>query len=248
MITTETIQSAQAGDSDAMWEILTGVEPMMLRIIATVTSGQASANDRDDLLQEARAAMITRVHAYDTTGPASLQTRAYREVHGAVARAWVSARSTVTPEPEVALRVRRALGEAEGDVEVAARRLSELPADRRVSRSRFMAALEALTPAIDLEAQVNSGNGRTLTLAEVLPDTHGEDLAEQAARRDLAVRALASVTPRRELVLRASYGVGMPPMEDAEIGGHLGGVAPARVRRIRWDGIQQARAALSAAA
>lgn len=247
MISTDTIQCAQAGDSDAMWQILTEVEPMMRHVIYTVTGGQASTDDADDLLQEARAVVIARVHSYDTAGPACLQTRVYREVQGVIARAWISARSAATPDPDVVLRVRRALGEAEGDVEAAAGRLDTLPAGRRVSRTRFMAALEALMEPSDLGERIGNGES-TLTLADVLPDTRDDDIAERAARRDLADRALASVTPRRSLVLRATYGVGMPPMEDAEIGGHLGHVTPTRVRRIRWDGLKQARAALTEAA
>ncbi|GAB7187110.1 hypothetical protein ATKI12_6941 [Kitasatospora sp. Ki12] len=248
MITVDTVQSAQAGDSTAMWHILTEAEPMMRNIIRTVTAGgQASADDVEDLLQESRAVLIARVQAYDTAGPATLQTRAYQEIYGAISRAWVTTRSAVTPEPDVVLRVRRALAATEGDAEAACRQLEALPKGSRVSRPRFLAVLDLLREPETFYAGAGA-DGDTLPLAETLSDTREDDIADRAARRDLAERALASVTPRRALVLRASYGVGMPPMEDAEIGGHLGHVTPTRVRRIRWDGIQQARAALSVAA
>ncbi|MFD0276207.1 helix-turn-helix domain-containing protein [Kitasatospora sp. NPDC127111] len=238
-IAADLITRAKSGDRDAMWQIVTTLEPMLANVVRTVTAGQATAEDMDDLMQEARIALITCVASYDTDGTAQLQTKAWPAIRGAVATAWMGGRPGAL-DPQKLVRVRRALAQADGDVDKAFQVVNEIGP---VSRQLFDAARFALVPVESLDRPADGVEG--VTLGETLADI--SSAADAADVRDLAAYALASVTARRALVLRGTYGIGMPPMEDAEIGGHMG-VGPARVRRIRWDGIQQARAVLGIAA
>ncbi|MFI8084322.1 helix-turn-helix domain-containing protein [Kitasatospora sp. NPDC086009] len=239
-ISTDIITSAKTGDREAMWSIVASLEPMLANIVRTVTAGQATGEDVADLMQEARIALITSVSSYDTDGTAQLQTKAWPAVRGAVAAAWMGTRPG-SVDPQKLVRVRRALAQSGGDMDKA---FEIVNATAHVSRRLFDAACFALTPVESLDRPVDDQEG-SMTLGDTLADV--SSAADASDARDLADIVLASVTARRALVLRGSYGIGMPPMEDAEIGGHIG-VGPARVRRIRWDGIQQGRTVLGVAA
>ncbi|MFI6444678.1 hypothetical protein [Kitasatospora sp. NPDC050543] len=242
IISADRIESAKTGDQDAMWGIVTDLEPMLMSIVRTVTAGQALPEDVEDLMQEARFALITCVASFTTDGPGQLQTKAWSAVRNAVTSAWTRT-AAFTVEPSTLLIVRRALARAGGDVDEAyALALAQAGS---LTRATFSAAREALSPMESLDRPVDGDEPGGTTLADTIPDV--ETVSGAAVTRDLAEYALSSITARRALVLRATYGVGMPPMEDREIGGHLGNVGPTRVRRIRWDGIRQARTALGVA-
>ncbi len=240
-ISADRIEAAKGADQDAMWAIVTDLEPMLGQIVRRVTAGRANAEDTDDLMQEARFALITCVRAYETDGPGQLQTKAYQPVYGAVAVAWMRSQPGITVEPWKALEVRRALASTEGDVEAAFALVDQCGNGTAEARRNFDSARFALVPVGRLDAPLSAEDGSS-TLADTIADP--DSVASVVDARVLADLVLASVTSRRALVLRASYGVGMPPMEDAEIAGHLGNVPPSRVKGIRFEGIKQARTAL----
>ncbi|MFD8595422.1 hypothetical protein ACFV1L_10510 [Kitasatospora sp. NPDC059646] len=254
VITADLVQSAQAGNSDAMWQIVSALEPQLASIVATVMGEFYRVPHhipmREDLMQEARAALITVVAGYDTTGPAALMTRAYWPVVNAVTTAWLASRTGPSVSMASLLRIRRALGKARGDREYAfvlVNQHCEEQKKGRMSRDQFDHVLEAWwSVTVDLD-EVLPGHSTT-TIADTIPDTSTARATHLAEVRDLAEQALTSILPRRALVLRGTYGVGMPEMTDEELAGHLGNVGPSRVRGIRREALAQARTVLGAAA
>lgn len=70
-VTDEQIREAQAGDGDAMWAIVSAFDPMLSSVIKSVAPG-ANAEDREDLLQEARAVLIQHIRDYDSSTSSAL--------------------------------------------------------------------------------------------------------------------------------------------------------------------------------
>ncbi|OKI19267.1 helix-turn-helix domain-containing protein [Streptomyces sp. CB03911] len=246
------IAAAQGRDSDAVWQVVSAFEPMIVGIIDVATKGTASREEREDLMQEGRAALIQRIFSFDMESPASLVTHAYKPILEAVRTAIVSMRPGLSTAPSVELRVRRALAASAGDVETAWQLVNEgRTAQYRMARDTFDSVLHAMLPADRLDAPLDLGSeSGAATLADTLVSADG--MADDYARREYAraevAVALAGILPRRALVLRGSYGVGMRKMEDGELGAHLGNVSEGRIRGIRREGLAQARSVLSAAA
>ena len=118
-VTDEQIHAAQAGDNEAMWEIVQAVDPMLKGMIRTVAPG-ASAEDAEDHLQEARAVLIQHVRDYDSSSSAAqLTSFVYRAARRAIAEADVMSKTPLSIDPTAAIRVRRALWECGGAVEQA---------------------------------------------------------------------------------------------------------------------------------
>ncbi|WP_282203935.1 sigma-70 family RNA polymerase sigma factor [Kitasatospora fiedleri] len=254
-ITDDMIQTAQAGDSGAMWLIIDAHDSLLRGIVNTVVGTARNVEEREDLMQEARCALISAVLAYDTASAAKLASWAYRLVHRSVLVAWLGMTTTVTVEPDLLITARRAITRAGGDMERAYASINAQRAGdgtRRiggtVSRQRWDAVVaELTTPVVQWDAPAGgsgTSDGTALTLADTVPDTSADRSAERAEARALAEQALGSILPRRALVLRATYGIGMPEMTSSEIAGHLGHVTVNRVRTIRAEGLAQARTAL----
>ncbi|MER5501328.1 sigma-70 family RNA polymerase sigma factor [Streptomyces sp. NPDC002561] len=225
-VTTEQIRAAQAGDQAAMWEIVTAYEPIMGRIIRGVAPG-ATRDQRDDLIQEARAVLLQHIHSYDSdSSAASLATYAYTAIRRAVAEEWLGASTTVSVDRSAALRVRRALWDTEGDVEGAWMIVSsDVDPRRRMSREAFVSVCEALADATSFDAPVDvrhgSGIDGHVTLADTIPDTSA-DFTSVTERRDLARWLMTQIPQRQSLALRAFYGVGMMQQPEAETAAEMG--------------------------
>lgn len=244
------IDSAKAGDPEAMWEIIHQHEPMLRSIVDIVASGNASRDDREDLLQEARCVLIERVMSFDTDGAAELRTVAYRRVYGKVAEAWASMRPGLTVEPQAEVRVRRALAQADGDRDTAFALTNEGKALKQIMlRSTFDAVAEALYGAVSLDAPSRAAgddDGEGSSIGEQIPDTANERQAVSHEAREQARWILDNIAERQALALRGFYGIGMPQTEDAQMAAMLGHVTLARVRTLRADGIRSARTLCSA--
>jgi DNA-directed RNA polymerase specialized sigma subunit len=238
-ITADTIRDAQAGDSDAMWQVVSSMEGVLRGIVHSVAS-TASDDDRKDLMQEARVELISRIGAYETDASAALSTFVFAGVRRAVADAWLHSSTSLTANPERVYRVRRALAEAEGNVEMAWMLVSA-PATRSgrkaLSRETFMSIIAALQPCASLDEQAD-GDG--VTLADTLVDPAGLDVDDPSARRALAHWLLRQLAPRQAYVLRAFYGIGMDRQEDAATADMLD-IKPGSVRRLRNLAIKSAQ-------
>ncbi|MFF3312519.1 helix-turn-helix domain-containing protein [Streptomyces sp. NPDC002952] len=240
-VTDEQISAAQAGDEMAMWEIVKAFDPMMTSIIRSAVA-QARGEDVEDLLQEARMVLIQRVHDYDSdSSAASLSSFVYREVRRTVQEAHVSMTTPVTISPTVVLRVRRALWAAAGNVEEAWAALAAEPVKDRMSRERFMGALEAMVSTDSFDASVGGedGDGTSLTLADIVADPR-TSLANSVERQDYARWLLTQINARHAYALRAYFGINMTALPDAEAAIYLG-CKPGTVRTLRTAGYASAR-------
>lgn len=240
-VTDEQIHAAQAGDGDAMWQIVEQFDGMFRSIIRGVASG-ASADDAEDYLQEARAVLIQHIRDYDSSSSsAQLSSYVYRAVRRTIAEADVTGRTALTINATDALRVRRVLWECGGSVDEAwdAFRTDADPT-KRMSRERFIAMIEALGTVDSLDAPVgDSASGQeALTLADVTADPSSE--LTDLERRDYARWLMTQIPQRQSLALRAFYGVNMTSMQDGEAAAHMG-INRAALRRLRSAGTASAR-------
>lgn len=249
-VTTEQIRAAQGGDSDAMWAVISAYEPM-LRATIRKTAPTADQEDVDDLLQDARVALMECLRSYDTTIPEGVGLNAYarRAVQRVVADGWLAAQTSLSVEPGAGHRVKHALWLAGGDVERAWTTVSSATDLRRqMSREAFMGVCEALVEAHSLDMPVSKyGKGRGThqdkTLADTIPDT-SMDVTAPSEARDTARYLLSQIPPRQAYALRAFYGVGMTKLPDEQASDELGLSSRgqfAALRQTRTRGIQSAR-------
>jgi RNA polymerase primary sigma factor len=245
-VTTEQIQAAQAGDQDAMWEIISAYEPMMWRIIRTTAPG-ATREQNDDLIQEARAVLLQNTRSYDTeASAATLATYAYNAIRRAVAEEWLGSTTQLSVDASAALRVRRALWDTEGDVEGAWMIVSsDTDPRRRMSREAFVAIREAIAETQCLDAPQDVvrgavGEDGSILLSDLIPDA-SSDFTDTTARRDLARWLLTEIPQRQAFALRAFYGIGMQRLTEDEASADLQ-VKKAPLRVLRTRGIDNARA------
>ncbi|MFC8583177.1 hypothetical protein ACFUGD_01165 [Streptomyces sp. NPDC057217] len=243
-VTPELIANAQGGDSDAMWTIVSAFEGLLLSAVRSMAP-KATDDDRDDLLQEARAALIQYVRAYKTgSSSAALHTFAHHGVRRAVAEEWARMSTGLTMDPTTVIRVKRALWQADGDVDRAWALLSAATDPRdRMSRERFVAAVEALGDVMSLEAPAAGGDQDT-NLADTIPDPTA-DFTDSTVRRDLARFLLREIPKRQSLALRAFHGIGMTRMTDADTALDMQ-VTPVSVRTFRTKGIASCRSVAAA--
>jgi RNA polymerase primary sigma factor len=240
-VTDEQIKAAQAGDNDAMWEIVQAFDPMLLGMIRSVAR-KASAEDVEDLLQEARAVLIQHIRDYNSdASSAKLTSFVFQAARRRIQEEHVRATTSLTVDPTAVLRIRRALWQADGDVEGAWLIVSTCSnVKSRMERERFVAVVETLTDVERFDDLVQGGeDGDGLTLAEVVADTSLEG-ADAVERRDLARWLMTQIPQRQALALRAFYGVGMTKQDDPQTCADMGvnGVA---LRRLRSRGVVSAR-------
>lgn len=239
-VTDELIAAAQCGDSDAMWTVVSAHDPIIKRLIRQ-TAPSASTDDADDLLQEGRAELISRIRSYDSAGTsAQLQTYAYTHVRRAIAEAHMRATTGLTVEPSALLRVRKALADYDGNREAAFLAVS---ARHGMERETFTAVMDIMTM---LTVSFESSEGRSgerrvsaLTLAEVITDP-AADFTATTDRAALAHHLLSVVAPRQSYALAAFHGVGMMQTPDEDVAAHLQ-TPKHRVRQLRGDGVRSAR-------
>lgn len=247
-VTDEQIHAAQAGDQEAMWQIVSAYDPMLKSVVRSVApaAGQDAA---EDLLQEARVVLIQHIKDYATSSSsAQLHSYAYRAVRRAVAEEWLRSTTSLSVEPSAALAVKRALWTTEGDVEGAWMIVSTDPdPKRRMSREGFVSVCEALAEALCLDSPMGgnhvdgpSSSGAAQTLAETIPDTLS-DFTDSTERRELARWLLTQIPQRQAFALRAYYGIGMTAQTDAEVADDLQVRLTKNVRLLRHRGIASAQ-------
>jgi RNA polymerase primary sigma factor len=246
-VTDEQLRAAQAGDSDAMWHVVSSLEPMIRGLIRTVAPG-ANEAEREDCLQEARAAVIQFVRDYNSPSvSAKFSTRVFMVVRRAIVDADLVFSTPVTVEPTAAHRVRRALTEHHGDVEATWSSFRDATdPTKRMSRESFVAMLDALEVPTSLDTPVAHSGGVTwgegresVTLADITPDD-STDVVDTVERSELARWILSKIPARQSLALRAHYGVNMAAQTDAETSDDMG-IKPAALRKLRSNGITSAR-------
>jgi RNA polymerase primary sigma factor len=241
-VTEDQIRQAQAGDTEALWHVISAYEPMLKSIVRSVAPN-AGQDDAEDLLQDARVALMEQIRDYESgRSTAQLHSYAYRAVRRAVMEANVRATTDLSVDPTKVLRVRRALWDTEGDVEGAWLIVStDVDPRRRVSREVFVSVCEALVETDSLDAPVSS-EGST-TWADILPDTSVEATA-LTERRDIARFLLREIAPRQSYALRAYYGIGMMKTADEQASDELG-LSSHRdceaIRKLRQRGRNRAR-------
>lgn len=236
-VTDTTILAAQGGDSDAMWSIVCAHEPEALSLIRRIAPS-ATPEQREDLLQEARATLIERIRSYDAS-LSTLTTYAYSAVRQALAEEWVRMAPGVTVDPTTAIRVKRALWNADGDYELAFLKLSAASNRKSaMSRETFLATVEALQDVASLEAP-SGDDEHGATLADTIPDP-GSDFTSPVERRDFARWLLGELASRQSLVLRAYYGIGMTKQVDSETATDLG-IKHGALRELRSYATSRAR-------
>jgi RNA polymerase primary sigma factor len=238
-VTDEMISAAQDGDSDAMWDVISASDSTLRGIVRSAAPG-ARGEDAEDLLQEARAALVQRVRDYDSSASsAALMTFAYRGIRRSVAEEWVRMSTGLTIDAGTALRVKRALVDFDGNREAA---YLSMYAKYGTSREVFMGTLEALADVESLESPITGTDGDSTgstTIADIIADPSA-DVTDTHERRDLARWLMSQISPRQSYALRAFYGVGMLKTEDDEVAAHLQTQKTA-VRRLRSTGVQNAR-------
>lgn len=244
-VTDEMIHAAQAGDQDAMWDIVCAYEGVIRSVVHSVASG-ANQEQAEDLLQEARAVLLEHIRDYNTdASSATLSTYAHRAIRRAVSEQWLGATTALTADPSTALRVKRALWDNEGNMEDAWTAVSsDDDPRRRMSRELFIATVEALAGTDSLDATVEkkggSGAAQVKTLADTVPDTSA-DFIRPTERIDLARYLLRNIPPRQSYALRAFYGVAMTPTPDNEVAADLA-IQMSALRKLRSNGVKSARA------
>lgn len=239
-VTDEQIRDAQGGDSDAMWAIVESFDHMLRGIVRSVAPN-AGQDDAEDLLQDARVALIQRVRSYDSTSSAAeLHTYAYLSIRRAVAEEAVKYSTSLSVEPTAVVRVKHALWNAGGDLDAAWAALSEFSDSRKsMSREVFVSVVEALVDSVSLDSPAAGGGDDAPTLTESIPDPDS-GFTDSADRRALARWLLSQLAPRQSYALRAFYGIGMQQQTDAETCADMA-VKPGTLRETRRRGIETAR-------
>ncbi|MFD5504634.1 helix-turn-helix domain-containing protein [Streptomyces sp. NPDC127061] len=249
-LTTEQIQAAQGGDEAAMVAVLDAHAVLIESFINATTAGKAAETDKDDLRQEARIAVLTALDDYRTDSAAKLTTFVYRKLEAAVRTGWVALRPGLSTGTSTEQRVRRAVAEAEGDIELAWVVVNEnQPRKAQMARETFDAIVLALTPMDSMDARPGPYSRQPLdgeiTLADVTADPYTSSMTDQVEAQMMVEQAFEAVSPRHEFIMRADYGIDIPLMESAEIADRLG-ITPSRVRGVRADALASARRALQA--
>lgn len=236
LVTDEDVRAAQSGDSDAMWRVVSEHDNL-IRGMARKVAPAATAEQAEDLLQEGRASLISRIRSYDSDqSAAQLHTYAHSAVRRAIAEEWVRMSTGLSVDPTTVLRVRQALAQYEGNREAA---ILSLYARHGIDRGAAVAAMDALSAMEWLDGPMRGGDGESATLADTIPAA-GADFTEPVERRELAHHLLKVIAPRQSYALAAFHGVGMAPAPDADVAAHLS--APAhRVRQLRSEGAESAR-------
>lgn len=239
-VTDALITAAQGGDRDAMWQIVSAYEGVLVSTVRSVAPN-ATTDQFDDLLQEARCTLLQHISAFDAgSSSAQLHTFAHRAIRRTVATEWVKMSTGVTIEPSSALAVRRALHQTQGDAEGAWMIVSsDIDPRRRMSREVFVAILEALEGADSLDAPAGGDEDGSGTVGDMLPDPDA-DFTTDTQRRELARFLLSQIAHRQSFALRAFYGIGMTQMTDQEAALDMQ-ISTIRVRTLRNDGIASAR-------
>lgn len=238
-VTDDVIRAAQSGDQDAMWTILSAYEPQLRAVVRSVAPN-ADQSHAEDLLQEARVALIQHVHNYDTSADgAQLSTFAHRGVRRVVAEEWMRMSSAHSVDPTAMLRVRRALLEHDWDREDAWTALvTTSTPDNFISRERFLLCCEALRPVMCLDAPDPDSRDGSSFLRDAIPDP--EHCVSAWEKRELARWLLERLAPRQSLALRLFYGIGMQRQSDADAAQTLQ-VTPNTLRQLRQRGVARAR-------
>ncbi|MFF4478731.1 sigma-70 family RNA polymerase sigma factor [Streptomyces sp. NPDC001520] len=237
-VTDELILAAQAGDSDAMWQIVSAHDSLIHGIVRAVAPG-AKREAAEDLIQEGRAVLVQRIREYDSTSSAAkLHSYAYPTIRRAVAEAWVRMATGLTIDAGTALRVKRALVDYDGNREAA---YLAMHARFGTSREVFMATVDALGGVEWLDAPVgrDDGDSQALTLADTIADPTA-DVTDPTERRELARWLLNQIATRQSYALRSFYGIEMERTPDADVAAHLR-TTPAAVRRLRTNGVRSAQ-------
>ncbi|MFE7397992.1 sigma-70 family RNA polymerase sigma factor [Streptomyces sp. NPDC057557] len=241
-VTEAQIRQAQGGDTDAMWDVISAYEPVLRSVIRSVAP-KVDREDAEDLLQEARVALMESLRDYDSNGDASLLSYAYQAVRRAVADAHIQSTTALSIESFAAIRVRHALWTTGGDVEGAWLSVStDADPRRRMSREAFVSVCEALAGADSLDARVPGGNDGT-TWADVLPDTSA-DFVVPTEGREIAHFLLREISPRQSYALRAYYGIRMLKTSDEQASDELRISSHKKceaLRKLRSNGVKRAR-------
>ncbi|WP_326812139.1 sigma factor [Streptomyces scopuliridis] len=246
-VTDEMIHAAQAGDSDAMWSIVSAYEPTIKGLIASIAPS-ASRESAEDLLQEGRAALIQHVRDYNTgSSAAQLSTYAHQGVRRAIASAWVESTTSLSVDSSTALTVKRALWQTEGDIEGAWMIVgSNEDPRRRMSREAFIATVEAIADTVSLDGPATTGRwsgegvrGDSEVLVDTIPDP-ASDFTDPTERRELARFLMREIPQRQSLALRAFYGVGMSKTPDSEMAADME-IRLSALRKLRSNGVTSAR-------
>lgn len=243
-IPTALITDAQSGDNDAMWDVVAAHETLFAGIVRQVAV-TASKEEREDLMQDARAVLLERIRAYDTDAPATLGTFVYRAVRRAVAESWARMTTGMSIDASTIIRVRKALADYDGNQEAAYLAIRARQSGHTMDRGTFLAAVEAMNGMERWDTPISSAHGRgdgndELSLSDVTPDPSG-DVTDPVERRELAYWLMAQIDTRQSYALRSYYGVGMEKADDATVSGQLR-TTPASVRKIRTRGISAAQA------
>lgn len=238
-VTTDLILAAQGGDQNAMWQIIDAYDPLLHSIVRKVAT-QATPDQREDLHQEARAVLLTRVRSYEATADAAaLHSYAYRWVYAAVRDEWLRTSTGLTIEPGALRKVRKALTDHAHDVDAAA---DALWATYGIPRTVVTAVVEAARPEMhwtDVVQRNGHGSTNALTLADVVADP-SMAISDSVERRDFARWLLDQIAVRQSHALRTQYGIQMGRQETRDVAAELG-VSAATVRQLRTRGISSAR-------
>lgn len=237
-VSIETVTAAQAGDVEAMWQLVSAHEALFGRIVSQVAP-RATADQREDYMQEARACFVERLRLYDTAAGTALTTYIYADIKRAVSAASLGDQCPVSiGNPTTVIQVRKALADAHGDADAAWVAIES--GRQQISRGVFIAVVEALRATESLDAPVDVDEGDGLTLADILADPSA-DVTDPWERRELADWLLTKIRPRESYTLRAFYGVGLERAEDADVAAHLR-ITPANVRKTRGRALGSCRA------
>ncbi|MEV6684410.1 sigma-70 family RNA polymerase sigma factor [Streptomyces sp. NPDC051130] len=248
LVTDDLIRAAQGGDSDAMWKIVDAHDGILVGIVRSVAP-TASAETAEDLLQDARVALIEHIRDYDTEASgAKLSTFAYRGCRRAVAEQWIRSTAGLSVDPTAVLRVKQALHQSEGNVDEAWETLSTADRHRKMSRETFLAVVDTFAVPVSFDEPTSLTHERNsvnfYTWAEVIPDPVS-DFASATDRRDLARWLLTQIKPSHAYALRAFYGIGMERIPDEELCMELG-IQRRAVSTLRSRGVERARAVAAA--
>ncbi|PPS86465.1 sigma factor [Streptomyces sp. MH60] len=240
-INADQIRAAQGGDSDAMWQIVMGLDATLRGIVRSVAP-TASREDAEDYLQEARVVLIQRIKDFDSdASSAALMTYVYQAARRAVTEAHISNSCPVSIPASAAIVVRHLLWRHGGNVEKVWEELEgQKSATHKISREMFVSLLEALADVTSLDAPAggDDADGSGLTLSDVLPD-HSAYAPDSFERVDLARWLMTQIPPRQAYALRAFYGVGMTKQEETETCDDLA-VKPTALRKLRSRGLDSA--------
>jgi RNA polymerase primary sigma factor len=234
-----TIQKAQAGDQEALSEVLKSQERVVRHVANRM--GRVSTS-YEDLVQAGNIGVIIALQSFDLAAGYKLSTYARPFIFEEVSKAVAESRQGFAVPNGTAKRYWRCVNASQTYEEALALAVAE-----GMDSDSFLAAHHALTGVVSIDRPYNDedGDGAGYEVADVTQDV-AASVTELLASRSLLAQGFQVLSERERTILEMAYGLNGHPddLTDGDIADALG-VDRSRINRIRNRALTKVREALT---